>query len=80
MTTTTLFWHGDLQAVELPKAFQFQGDKVNIYKKGKQVIIEPVADEWAWIDELSPPDPSWEKAIEELRADPISERDWGALK
>ena len=29
-----------------------QGDKVRIRRHGNQVILEPVADDWAWLDNL----------------------------
>jgi len=37
-----LFKNGRSQAVRLPKEFRFKGTEVKIYKKGKQVIIEPM--------------------------------------
>ncbi|MFW2176965.1 MULTISPECIES: antitoxin [unclassified Moraxella] len=81
MTTATakLFWTGNSQAIRLPKAFRFEGNAVNIKKQGNKVIIEPIVDDWAWLDELrkiGEPDPSLEEAVKELRSVPPQERDW----
>jgi antitoxin VapB len=52
MQTAKLFWSGRSQAVRLPKEFRFQGDAVRIRRHGNSVILEPVADGWAWLDHL----------------------------
>jgi len=39
--TAKLFQNGRSQAVRLPKAFRFKGNKVKISKKGDKVILEP---------------------------------------
>jgi len=52
MQTAKLFWSGRSQAVRLPKDFRFQGNEVRIRRHGNAVILEPVADDWAWLDEL----------------------------
>lgn len=52
MQTAKLFWSGRSQAVRLPKEFRFSGDKVRIRKRGDAVILEPIADDWAWLDHL----------------------------
>ena len=52
MQTAKLFWSGRSQAVRLPKAFRFDGKEVRIRKHGNQVILEPIADDWAWLDAL----------------------------
>lgn len=49
MATAKLFWSGNSQAVRLPKEFRFEGKMVNIRKQGKQVIIEPIVNNWAWV-------------------------------
>lgn len=61
--TAKLFWTGNSQAIRLPKLFRFEGSKVRIEKQGNRVIIEPIVENWAWLDELGVPDPSWEMAI-----------------
>lgn len=57
MTTAKLFWNGNSQAVRLPKEFRFMGNMVNIRKQGRQVIIEPIETDWAWLDDLGEPAP-----------------------
>jgi antitoxin VapB len=47
-----LFWSGRSQAVRLPKEFRFEGDQVHIRRQGNAVILEPVANDWAWLDAL----------------------------
>ncbi|CRZ20518.1 type II toxin-antitoxin system VapB family antitoxin [Kingella kingae] len=67
MTTAKLFWNGNSQAVRLPKEFRFMGNMVNIRKQGRQVIIEPIETDWAWLDDLGEPAPTWAQAIAENR-------------
>ena len=50
--TAKLFWSGRSQAVRLPKDFRFNGDEVRIRRHGSAVILEPVADDWGWLDAL----------------------------
>ncbi len=40
--TAKLFMHGRSQAVRLPKAFRFEGEAVQISRRGQQVILEPL--------------------------------------
>ena len=46
MQTAKLFKNGSSQAVRLPKAFRIPGNEVKIYKKGNQVILEPIETTW----------------------------------
>lgn len=46
MKTAKLFKNGSSQAVRLPKAFRITGNEVKIYKKGNQVILEPIETTW----------------------------------
>jgi antitoxin VapB len=46
METAKLFQNGSSQAVRLPKAFRIPGTEVRIFKKGKQVILEPIETTW----------------------------------
>ncbi len=46
METAKLFQSGTFQAVRLPKAFRIPGDEVKIYKRGNQVILEPMEVTW----------------------------------
>src|SRR5262249_44437800 len=52
MQTAKLFWSGRSQAVRLPKDFRFDGKEVHIHRRGNAVILEPIADDWAWLDNL----------------------------
>ena len=53
MQTAKLFWSGRSQAVRLPKEFRFDGNEVRIRRHGNQVILEPIADDWAWLDAIT---------------------------
>ena len=50
--TAKLFWSGRSQAVRLPKEFRMRGDEVRIRRRGAAVILEPIADDWDWLDEI----------------------------
>lgn len=52
MQTAKLFWSGRSQAVRLPKEFRFEGKEVRVRRHGNAVILEPISDDWAWLDEL----------------------------
>ena len=52
MEIAKLFWTGRSQAVRLPKAFRFEGEAVRIRRHGSAVILEPVAEDWRWLDAL----------------------------
>jgi antitoxin VapB len=52
VNTAKLFWTGRSQAVRLPKEFRFEGEEVRIRRQGNAVILEPVADDWKWLDDL----------------------------
>ena len=47
-----LFWSGRSQAVRLPKEFRMEGDTVRIRKQGAAVILEPIASDWDWLEEI----------------------------
>ena len=51
--TAKLFWSGRSQAVRLPKEFRMDGNEVRIRKRGASVILEPIASDWAWLDEIA---------------------------
>ncbi len=53
MDTAKLFWSGRSQAVRLPKNFRFEGEEVRIRRHGNSVILEPIARDWAWLDEIT---------------------------
>jgi antitoxin VapB len=48
-----IFWSGRSQAVRLPKDFRFQGDEVRIRRRGSAVILEPMAEDWTWLDSIA---------------------------
>jgi antitoxin VapB len=66
MATAKVFWSGRSQAVRLPKSFRFDGDEVRIRRHGNAVILEPIADSWAWLDAVAGPlDPDFVAAATE---------------
>ena len=52
METAKIFWSGRSQAVRLPKAYRLEGNEVRIRRHGNSIILEPLADDWAWLDAL----------------------------
>ena len=66
MHTAKVFWSGRSQAVRLPKEFRFDATEVRIRRHGSAVILEPIADDWAWLDLLvRPVDPDFAAAATE---------------
>lgn len=55
MDTAKVFWSGRSQAVRLPKQYRFDTNEVRIRRHGDAVILEPVANDWAWLDALCGP-------------------------
>ena len=53
METAKLFWTGRSQAVRLPKDFRLPGEEVRIRRHGNAVILEPIADDWGWLDAIA---------------------------
>ncbi len=53
MKTAKLFWSGRSQAVRLPKEFRFRGKEARIRRHGTAVILEPVAEDWSWLDAIA---------------------------
>ena len=53
MERAKIFWSGRSQAVRLPKEFRFQGEEVRIRRHGKAVILEPMAEDWTWLDSIA---------------------------
>ena len=47
MQQAKLFQNGKSQAVRLPKAFRFAGDRVTIKRVGKAVVLLPHNEPWA---------------------------------
>ncbi len=50
MERAKIFWSGRSQAVRLPKDFRFQGEEVRIRRHGSAVILEPLGEDWTWLD------------------------------
>ena len=50
MAKAKIFWSVRSQAVRLPKDFRFPGEEVLISRRGSAVVLEPVADDWSWLD------------------------------
>lgn len=48
-----IFWSGRSQAVRLPKDFRFDAEEVQIRRRGSAVILEPMAEDWAWLDAIA---------------------------
>ncbi|MHB8248703.1 MAG: antitoxin [Acidithiobacillus sp.] len=53
METAKIFWSGRSQAVRLPKDFRFNVGTVRIRRHGSAVILEPVPEDWAWLDAIT---------------------------
>jgi antitoxin VapB len=53
MDRAKIFWSGRSQAVRLPKDFRFDGEEVRIRRHGNAVILEPVAEDWTWLDSIA---------------------------
>ena len=52
--TARVIWIGRSQAVRLPRAFRFDARRVRIRRHGNAVILEPIAEDWSWLDKLRP--------------------------
>lgn len=76
METAKLFWTGRSQAVRLPKEFRFDGDKVHIRRHGKAVILEPITDDWSWLDEIAG---KLDKEVAEAVNEPVEQQERPAL-
>lgn len=48
-----IFWTGRSQAIRLPKEFRFEGDAVRIKREGRRVVLEPIENDWAWLDQIT---------------------------
>ncbi|MER9893493.1 type II toxin-antitoxin system VapB family antitoxin [Mesorhizobium sp. M0119] len=55
MEKAKVFWSGRSQAVRLPKEFRFETDEVSIRRHGQGIILEPLAQDWAWLDKVIGP-------------------------
>ncbi len=55
MPLAKVFWSGRSQAIRLPKEFRFDTAEVRIRRHGATIILEPVARDWAWLDDIVGP-------------------------
>ena len=53
MSTAKIFWSGRSQAVRLAREFRFRGTEVRIRHHGSAVILEPIPEDWRWLDEIA---------------------------
>jgi len=66
MERAKLFWSGRSQAVRLPKEFRLPGTEVRIRRHANAVILEPVAEDWSWLDSIAGKlDKDFVEAVEE---------------
>ncbi|WP_214472252.1 type II toxin-antitoxin system VapB family antitoxin [Mesorhizobium sp. dw_380] len=68
MDKAKVFWSGRSQAVRLPKEYRFEAGEVSIRRQGRTVILEPLAQDWDWLDRLvGPLDDDFVEAVLERR-------------
>lgn len=78
MNVARVFWSGRSQAVRLPKEFRFDSEQVSIKRQGNKIILEPVNDDWGWLQDFTGSvDGDFVAAATEQP--PQQERDWSAL-
>jgi antitoxin VapB len=53
--TAKIFWSGRSQAVRLPKEFRFEGEEVRIRRRGSAIVLEPITQDWRWLDAITGP-------------------------
>ena len=53
MKKSRIFWSGRSQPVRLPKEFRFRDREVRIRRHGTAVILEPITEDWAWLDAIA---------------------------
>ena len=71
-STAKIFMTGRSQAVRLPKEFRFESDEVRIRKEGNAVILEPLPEDWSWLDTIARPiDEDFLEAVAERPDDQV---------
>ena len=71
-STAKIFMTGRSQAVRLPKEFRFESDEVRIRKEGSAVILEPLPEDWSWLDTIARPiDEDFPEAVAERPDDQV---------
>jgi antitoxin VapB len=68
MTTARVFKSGNSQAVRLPKQFRFQGEEVEIFRRGDEVVLREKGTGMARAFELLASLPL--DAVDDLRPEP----------
>lgn len=72
METAKVFWSGRSQAVRLPKNYRFHAGEVRIRRSGNAVILEPIAEDWAWLENVTGPvDADFEQAVSEQQGEQV---------
>ena len=47
-----VFWSGRSQAVRLPKQYRLDADEVRVRRQGAALVLEPVANDWDWLEDV----------------------------
>lgn len=55
MDKAKVFWSGRSQAVRLPKKYRLEAGEVSIRREGRAIVLEPLAQDWNWLDRLTGP-------------------------
>ncbi|WP_137932394.1 antitoxin [Mesorhizobium comanense] len=55
MDKAKVFWSGRSQAVRVPKKYRFETGEVSISRQGRAIVLEPLAQDWDWLDRLTGP-------------------------
>ncbi|GAJ29346.1 antitoxin [Acidomonas methanolica] len=64
METVRIFRSADVQVVHLPRAFHLDADEVRIRRHGASIVLEPVARDWSWLEDVvGPVDEAFEQAV-----------------
>ncbi len=40
-------------AIVLPEGFQIEGQQVSVRRRGSTLILEPISDNWQWLEKIS---------------------------
>lgn len=52
MKIARVFWSEGAQAVRLPRGLCFDAEQVRVRRQGHALILEPIEDDWSWVDEV----------------------------
>ncbi len=53
MNTARVIHDGERQIIELPYYFHLAGVEVSVRQSGNAIILEPIVDDWLWLDNLA---------------------------